>query len=248
MILCRKKLAPVAGVALFLFFASAGQASAQMTWTDRAFVNASIGQQWMDQRLVSGASFEIYEETGNWEAVMDVDDSIVFDVSAGYRVWKNLALAVGYSRTSDTHDTSLAAAIPDTLRFDTPHHDTRELTGYDREESAFHVSAVWMVPVTDKIDFALMAGPSFFSVKQPFLSAITVTPGGTTIGTTTDGEISESATGYHVAVDGTFRIMRNVGLGGMLRYAKGEIDAPGIVAATLDAGGFQALAGVRIRF
>lgn len=248
MILCRKKLAPVAGVALFLFFASAGTASAQMTWTDRGFVNASIGQQWMDQRLVSGSSFEIYDETANWEAVMDVDDSIIFDVSGGYRVWKNLALAVGYSRTSDTHDTALAAVIPDTLRFDMPHHDTRDLTGYDREESAIHLSAVWMVPVTDRIDVAVMAGPSFFSVKQAFLSDMTVTPGGTTIGTTTDGEISESATGYHAAVDATFRIVRNVGIGGMLRYAKAEIDAPGIVASTLDAGGFQALVGARIRF
>jgi hypothetical protein len=248
MILCRKKLAPVAGVALVLFFASAGQASAQMAWTDRAFLNASIGQQWMDQQLVSGSSFEIYDETANWEAVMDVDDSIVFDVSAGYRVWKNLAIAVGYSRTSDTGDTSLAAVIPDTLRFDTPHHDTRELTGYDREESVVHVSAVWMVPVTDKIDIALMAGPSFFSVKQTFLSDITVTPGGTTIGTTTDGEISDSAQGYHVAVDGAFRIIRNVGIGGMLRYAKAEVAASRFVAGSLDVGGFQGLVGVRVRF
>lgn len=246
--LCRTKLVPAAGIALFLFFASAGQASAQMTWTDRGFANVSIGQQWMDQRLVSGALFEIYEETGNWEAVMDVDDSTIFDVSAGYRVWRNLAVAVGYSRTSDTHDMSLEANIPDTLRFDAPHNETQELTGFKREESAIHVSAVWMVPVTDKIDVAVMAGPSFFSVKQPFLSEITVTPGGTTIGTTTDATISESATGYHVAVDGAYRIIRNVAVGGMLRYAAAKVDAPGIVANTLDAGGFQAVVGLRFRF
>lgn len=246
--LCRKRLAPAAGVAVFLFFASAGQASAQMTWTDRGFVNASIGQQWMDQRLVSGASFEIYEETANWEAVTDVDDSIIFDVTAGYRVWRNLALAAGYSRTTDTHDVALAAVIPDTLRFDSPHHETQELTGYDREESAFHLSAVWMVPVTDKIDIALMGGPSFFSVKQAYLSALTVTPGGTTIGTTTDGSISESATGYHVAVDGTYRILRNVGVGAMARWAKATVDTPGLVGGSADAGGFQGLVGVRFRF
>ena len=248
MIVCRKKLAPVAGVALFLFFASAGQASAQMTWTDRGFVNASIGQQWMDQQLVSGASFDIYDETGNWEAVMEVDDSTIFDVSAGYRVWRNLAIAVGYSRTTDSHETALAAVIPDTLEFDSPHHETQDLTGYDREESAIHLSAVWMVPVTDKIDIAVMAGPSFFSVKQPYLAEITVTSGGTTIGTTTDSTVSESATGYHFAVDGTYRILRNIGVGGMLRYAAAKVDAPGIVGGSIDAGGFQALIGARFRF
>jgi hypothetical protein len=245
---CRKGLARVAGGALLCVFVSASPAGAQMAWTDRAFVNASIGQQWMNQRILTSGDLPAYEETAIWESSFEVDDSFIFDISAGARVWKNLAFAVGFTRTSDTHDTALNAAIPDILPFETFHSDTVPVTGLKREETAFHISAVWMVPVTDKIEIALSGGPSFFSVTQPFVSGMTVTPGQSTIGSVSTSSISESAAGFHIAADGTYRIIRNVGVGATARYSAAKVDAPGIAGGSIDAGGFQGLVGVRVRF
>lgn len=245
---CRKKLALVAGGVVMCVLASASPAAAQMAWTDRVFLNVNIGQQKMNQQIATEGSFDIYEEAGNWSTSFDVANSALRDISGGVRVWKNLALGVGFSKTTDTHDAVLTASIPDILAFDAPHTDTATVTGLAREETAVHISAVWMVPVTDKIDIALSGGPSFFSVTQPFVSGMTVTPGASTIGSVATSSIEESVTGFHVAIDATFLIIPNVGVGAMARYAAAKVDAPVLKAGTIDVGGLQGLVGLRIRF
>lgn len=247
--LCRKRFAPVAGALLLVFLAPASEASAQMlTWTDRVFANVSIGQQWMNQSIRTTGGFEIYEEPATWEAPFDIDDSVLFDVGGGYRVWKNLALGASFTRTTDTHDATLTASIPDTLEFDRPHLDTRSVTGLKREETVFHLSATWMVPITDRLDIALSGGPSFFSVKQPYVNGMTVTQGGTTIADVTTATLDKSATGFHIAGDATVRIVRNVGVGFTARYSRAKIDTPELEGGSVEAGGFQGLVGARIRF
>lgn len=249
MVLFRKRFAPVAGALLLVLLAPAREASAQMlTWADRVFVNVSVGQQWTNQSLGTSGEFEIYEETATWDAPFDIDDSVLFDIGAGYRVWKNLALGASFTRTTDTHDATITASIPDTLEFDRPHIETRSLTGLKREESAFHISATWMVPITDRIDIALSGGPSFFSVKQPYVSGMTVEQGTTTIADVSTASIDKSATGFHIAGDATVRIIRNLGVGVMARYSRAKIDAPELQGGTIEAGGFQGLVGARIRF
>ena len=247
--LCRKRIAPVAGALLLVLLAPAREASAQMlTWTDRVFVNVSAGQQWMNQSLRTSGEFEIYEETATWDAPFDIDDSVLFDIAGGYRVWKNLALGAGFTRTTDTHGATLTASIPDTLEFDRPHVETRSVTGLDREETAFHISATWMVPITDRLDIALSGGPSFFTVKQAYVSGMTVAQGTTTIADVTTASIDKSATGFHIAGDATVRIIRNLGVGFMARYSRAKVDTPELQGGTLEAGGFQGLVGARIRF
>jgi hypothetical protein len=249
---CRRTFAPLAGAVLFVLFAPVNDAAAQMAWGDRAFVNVNIGQQWMGQTVGTSGGLVVYEEQALWESNLEVDDSIVFDASAGYRVWKNLALAVGFSSTSDSHDSTLEASIPDLLLFDSPHSSSVPVTGLERSERAIHVSAVWMLPVTDKFDVAFVAGPSFFTVKQDFVSGMTVTPGGTTVGSVERSTIDGSATGYHVGIDGTFRVVNfgaaGLGIGAMARYSNAKVDAPTTAVGSLDAGGFHGLVGLRFRF
>lgn len=248
MISCRSKLAALAGAAFFVVCAAPETASAQMTWTDRAFVNFSVGQQWMDQSLTSSGSLVVYEETATWSAPLAIDDSFLFDVGGGVKVWRNLGLGVSYSATNDTHASTLTARIPDVLRFDSFHTSSREIADLKREEQAFHISALWMIPVTDRIDVAILGGPSFFTVKQPYVNNMTVTAGASTINTVATAEIDESATGYHIGVDGTVRILRNLGVGFLARYASAKIDTPQVDPASLDVGGFQGLIGIRARF
>lgn len=241
-----KRLAPVTGAALCSVFLSAAPAAAQLAGTDRAFVNVNLGRQWMTQSFTTAGSQPIYLEIASWEASLDIDDSVVFDIGAGYRVWKNLAVAAGFSRASDTHTSPFAASVPDIVAYDAPHATRREI-GLKREEQAFHLSAVWIVPITDNLDVAVSAGPSFFSVTQPFVSGMTVAPG-TSDAAAVTSSIKSSATGYHVAADLTYRILRNVGVGGMLRHSAATVDTPGLSRSTLDAGGFQAFVGARFRF
>ncbi|HUF24917.1 MAG TPA: hypothetical protein VMN81_12370 [Vicinamibacterales bacterium] len=232
-----------------MFLAPAREASAQMlSWTDRVFVNVSVGQQWMNQSLRTVGEFEIYEEFAKWDAPFDIDDSMLFDIGGGYRVWKNLALGAGFTRTTDTHDLTLTASIPDTLEFDRPHIETRSVTGLTREEKAFHLSATWMVPITDRLDIALSGGPSFFTVTQAYVNGMTVAAGTSALGDVTTASLEKSATGFHIAGDATVRIMRNFGVGFMARFSRAKIDTPELQGGSIEAGGFQGLVGARIRF
>lgn len=247
---CRRFLAPVAGAVLFVLFAPVTDAAAQMAWGDRVFVNGSIGQQKQSQTLSTSGSFPIYEETASWSSTLEVDDSTIIDLAAGFRVWKNLALGVGFTSTTDSHDTTLEASIPDTLLFSNPHASSVPVTGLDRSEKAFHISATWIVPVTDKLDIALSGGPSFFTVEQPYVSGMTVTSGGVTVASVEQSSVKESAVGYHVGIDGTFLITRinrvGIGIGAMARLSSAKVDAP--VFGEIDAGGFQGGVGLRLRF
>jgi hypothetical protein len=267
----RTRLAPLSGAAVFLFFAfpsallaqtaerattapavqaaPAATAGIGSAWTDRVFLNVSFGQQWMNQQFrTEGSIANVYDETATWEAPFDVDDSQLFDISGGYRIWKNLAIGAGLTRTSDSHAASFTASIPDLLEFDRPHVTTQTIDGLDREEQIVHISAIWMVPILDRVDVALSAGPSFFTVTQSYVSGMTVTPGQSTVGSVATASVEKSATGYHVAADTTVRIIRNVGAGFLVRYAAAKIVAPELQGDNFDAGGFQALAGLRIRF
>ncbi|MEX2273405.1 MAG: hypothetical protein WD690_18185 [Vicinamibacterales bacterium] len=209
----------------------------------------SLGQQWMNQQLrTSGSIADVYEETATWESSSEVDDSQLFDIAGGVRLWKNLAFGAGFTRTSDTHTADFDALIPDTLEFDSPHADTRTIEGLEREETIIHLSAIWMVPITGRIDIALSGGPSFFNVTQDYVAGMTVTPGESTIADVTTSSFKRSVTGFHIAADGTVRVIRNAGVGFLIRYATAKLDTPELLGGTIDVGGFQGLAGVRIRF
>ena len=75
-------------------------ASAQMKWTDKGFANVSIGGQAGSHTLATSTTFDLYDEQAKVETSQKVKGGALFDISAGYKVWRNLAAAIGYSRTS----------------------------------------------------------------------------------------------------------------------------------------------------
>ena len=87
-------------------------------------------------------------------------------MSAGYKVWRNLALGVGYSWTDSKSPASITASIPDPRFFDRPRSATATTPDLKHSENVINLMAVWMMPITDKIDVGVSAGPSIFNVKQ----------------------------------------------------------------------------------
>lgn len=226
--------------------AFAPRAHAQMTWTDKGFVNVSGGVQVGSHTLDTSRTFSIYDEDGTVTSSQKVKSGGLFDISAGYKVWRNMAISVGYTWTGSKADASIVSQVPDPVFFDRPRTVNSTATGLKHTENVVNVDAVWMVPVTDKIDVGVSAGPSFFSVKQDIPGSVTATEPGPTVTVATDSA-SKSTVGFNFGVDVAYMMNKRYGFGGMARYTWGSADFEG-ATDKLTVGGFQIGGGLRVRF
>ena len=119
-----------------------------------------------------------------------------------------------------------------------------------RTDRNVYILAVWFLPVTDKIDIALSAGPSFTHVKQELVTSVTV-PAGTQDAIASVESQSGTAKGVNVGLDATYMFNKSIfkasyGGGIFIRYNGGSVDLES--APSVKAGGLQLGGGVRLRF
>jgi hypothetical protein len=222
-------------------------ASAQMKWTDKGFANVSIGGQAGSHTLATSTTFDLYDEKAKVESSQKVKGGALFDISAGYKVWRNLAATIGYSRTSGKADAAVTASIPDPRVFDSPRALTASASGLKHTEQAINLTGVWMIPVTDKIDAGLSFGPSIISVKQDIPSTLTIAEPGPTVSALATDSAKKTAVGISLGVDVTYLVTKKYGVGGFLRYIGGSVDLDG-ATKSLTVGGLQIGVGGRYRF
>lgn len=231
---------------IVLLLVGAAPAQAQMRWLDHAFVNFNVLAQPQSRNVTVSSNFDLYEELATVSGPRKIGGGPVVDVSAGTRVWHNVAAALGYSYFSDSSSVNLTARIPDPLLFDQPHEQSLSTGKLDHIEHGIHLSAVWFWPVTDKIDVALSAGPSVFNVSDEGVTSVTVQPNTSTVTGVTTGKASRTGAGFNAGVDVTYLVTRKMGAGFLLRYAGGSVDLPTV--RSLNVGGFQTGVGFRYRF
>lgn len=218
-------------------------------WTDRGFVNVDVGWQTNSHDVTDGFTFSIYDEPATVTTEREVKGGVLFDVRGGVKVWSNLAVGLGYTHFGDDTPTVVLGQIPHPILFDRP----RSLVGeadLKHSENVIHIQATYFFPITELFDVSVFAGPSFFSVSQEFVTAITVqetAPFSTvSLASVTVTPEDDTAVGINLGADATYRFTKNVGVGGFLRYAgaKATFDND----AELDVGGFQLGVGLRLRF
>lgn len=230
-----------------LALAGASNVSAQMQPppATRGFVNVNVGAQPQRRSFGTSGTFPIHDETGTFRSDQIVTNGPFVDFSGGVKAWQNLSFGVGYSTYSSHGNSSVTASIPHPLFFNQPRTSTQDVPSLQRTEHGVHVMAVWLMPVTNKIDVALSVGPSFIQVKQRLVSSVTVAAGTQTF---TPNVSTESGTvkGANIGVDGTYMFSPRFGAGMLIRYAGGKVDLPSVKGVR--AGGFQGGIGARIRF
>lgn len=245
-------------VVLAVTLACATPAAAQ----SRVFANINFGYQVQDQDFRQTAEFPLYDETATWDATHALEGGPIFDVGAGFRVLPKLSLGASYTlRTKQSRDVTINASLPSPIFTDTFRQTTASATGLEYTEQAFHVQALWHIPVTVEFDVTLFGGPTFFQVKNDLISGISdrdvVEAGGdfssVSLQNISTTRPSESTVGFNVGIDGTYMFIRNAGIGAMLRYSRGSADlaAPagtGSESFSIDVGGLEIAAGLRFRF
>lgn len=222
-------------------------ALAQMQWTDKGFFNASLGVQAPSQSLTTNTTFEIYGETASQIASQDVGGGLYFDISGGYKVWKNLAAGVGIAFASSTSDLTVNAEIPDPVFFDRPRSVSTTLTDAKHSQTAINLTGTWMMPVTDKVDVGFQFGPTIFLVSQDVPGTLQVAEPGPTVTSAALTKDDHTTVGVHFGVDATYLVTPRFGAGVLIRYSVGSVDIAGS-SDGLTVGGFQIAFGGRVRF
>jgi hypothetical protein len=211
----------------------------------RGFANVNIGFQPTERTFSISNSFPIYGETATLSTGQEVGGGALFDISGGYRIRENLGVGIGFTAFSDTGASTGTVSIPDPLVFNRPVTVPISADNLDHSEQAVHILVTWFVPITNEFDIAVSAGPAFFSVSQDLVASVNI-PTATQTATPVVTSEDESAVGFTFAVDGTYLVMRNVGVGAFLRYSGAKVDLPSV--PDLSVGGFQVGFGARLRF
>lgn len=243
------------GLALWSVMEGSAQAQAPKpsSWQPRIHVSVNGGYQATSNDFRQNTTFTEHLEQGSFDTAYPVKSGPQFDVGGGVRVWRNLAVGATVSRYSKDGTADVTAQIPHPFFFGR-NRSIQGAAGAAREELAAHVQAAWLVPVTNRVDIALMGGPSWFNVKQGIVSGVDYRDSypfdSATFAAASVERQSKSALGFNAGVDLAVRFSRYVGVGGFVRFSRASVEFPAPDGAGVEAvaGGAQTGAGLRLRF
>ena len=237
--------------------AFASQASAQaLPWEGRGFINVNFGVQLIaEDAATTSTNFTIYDETGKLTTEQTLDSQApFFDIGGGVRVAGNFGVGFTYTRLSANGAAQVTAQVPSPIYYDQPRTATATVDDLEHVEDGFHFQALWMFPITDKLDIVFSGGPSVFNLKQGGVTSPQITEVGppystvnmTVLQTTTTG----SQVGFNIGADMTYRFANNFGIAAIVRYAAATVnlEPEGGEPSDVKVGGFQFGGGLRIRF
>ena len=226
----------------------------QATSESRGFISINGGSQATSSDFSYNVPFTLFVEEGDFTADYQIESGPLFDAGGGVRVWRNLAIGGAVSVFSKDTAATVNANLPHPFFFNQDRRVSGTAENLARREVGIHIQALWVVPVNENLEVAVFGGPSFFNLSQDLVSEVQFAStfpfddaeftGVSTI------EASESAIGFNVGVDVGFYFSEHVGAGGLVRFSRASVDlmlSSGDTAST-DAGGFQAMGGLRVRF
>jgi hypothetical protein len=210
-----------------------------------AFLNVNVGAQPQQRDITTSGTFIVYDEIATVTSTQPVSNGPMFDVTGGYRVRERLAVAAGVSYFSTKGDSALVASIPDPIFTDRSRTVGATTPDLAHSEIGIHLQAVWLLPVTDRIDVALSAGPSVFRLSQELTPVVTVPARTQNINVAPENQ-DGMAVGFNAGFDGNFMFTPGIGVGLFARYAGASVDLHAV--ENLDVGGFQTGLGLRLKF
>ncbi len=199
--------------------------------------------------------FRAYGEDARFEESHDTESGNILDLGGSFQVWEQLHVGASYTQLTKADSTRLTGTVPNPIAINSPRTIDPQTLSLAHKEQATHVYAAWVVPINDKLDVAILGGPSFFNLTHGIVAGVSIRevsgPPWPQVGVNgvTSGEFKKNGIGMHVGADVSYMVTPNFGLGGFLRFADGSIDVPSEGGdRPLNVGGIQTGGGGRLRF
>jgi len=199
-------------------------------------------------------TFDLNRETGTTRTSYPIDAGVFFDVALSERIWRGLAIGLAYSRFEVKGNVSATSSLPHPFFLNQNREVSGEADGMTRTESGVHLSAQYQIPIGSRFYVTVMGGPSFISVNQSVVIDVNYTeeyPYDTaTFASVDSSRKSGDEIGFNAGLDVRWMFTRNLGIGALGRVTKATIDLKdtGDRTISVDAGGTQFGAGIRVAF
>ncbi|HEX9368175.1 MAG TPA: hypothetical protein VF921_16210 [Vicinamibacterales bacterium] len=222
-------------------------------WPERIWFSVSGGVQPTASSFSDGFDVPLYQETEKVSIDYPGKGGALVAASGGYRVWRQLAIGVGLTRSSRRAQAAVDARLPHPF-FDNQIRDVRGTTPATRGEVGAHLLVGWMLPLTDRFRVLITAGPSVLSVSQTLVTGVEfaeVYPYDTAAFTrATTKNATVTAAGFNAGADLFWMFSRRVGAGGLVQITRARAKEPAGTGRTVsvDAGGAQVGVGLRLVF
>lgn len=227
----------------------------------RFFLSVSGAFEPGSQTYQDDSTFSLYDETGKIGVGSESSSGAVLDFGVGARVAGNFLVGASFHRTSSVADATVTGQAPHPIFFDRPRNFSATVADLKRSEQALHLSVGYRIPLGDKLDLQILAGPSQFRFSQevvtlpaPPKSPVTETATLTTVTANLEtARRKKNAWGGHVGGDLSYAFYQNdttsFRLGAYVRYAEAASDFQ-VVNNTVSTkvGGIQFGGGLRVRF
>ena len=140
-------------------------------WPERIWFGISGGVQPTVNSFSDAVDVPLYQETENVSIDYPVKGGTLVAASGGYRVWKQLTLGLGVTRSSRRAAATVDARLPHPF-FDNQFREVQGTTPATRRETGGHLLIGWMMPLTDRFRVLITAGPSMLSVSQTLVTDV----------------------------------------------------------------------------
>jgi len=236
---------------LTLILVAPGAAAAQTA--PRVYVSVNGGIQRSDNTV--SQAFSVQKNLEDAPITVDVDEKrgVLVDGGVVIRLAGHFGIGFALSFVTNDKDANVKASIPHPFFFGRP-RSIEGTTATTRRETAGHIQAVYLVPGR-RVDVMIYGGPSLFTVRQTLVTDVTYSESfpfdtATFTGTLTAESTSKTETGFNIGGDVAWKFSRNIGVGGMVRFARAQatLNATNNPAMKVDIGGVQVGGGIRLAF
>jgi hypothetical protein len=233
---------------------------------DRGWVDVDAG--WAsaaDDAFTMSATTTLFSEPADFHARYTAPRGFVVDIGGGVMVTPLLGAGVSVSAAQHEEVAVMSIRIPHPFfgsQFATGEAETD--VKLQRAERAVHLQAIVVAGGTDRVRVRVFGGPSRYTLGQDAVTSIqyrqtsSIVPpsNNVEIHRFTQARVDASAWGFHAGADVSVFVLRNLGVGGFVKYGRATVALENTLATsvgaseTIDvrAGGLRVGAGVRIRF
>jgi hypothetical protein len=221
--------------------------------SDTVFISVNAGLQQDTQRLSESVTLRYNVEDTPMTATMGSKGVPLVDFGGTIRILNNLGVNVALSSLSDMDNAAVSAQIPHPFYLNRLRPVSGDALNVTHKELVFHTDAAYVVP-SSAINLILFGGASFFSIKQDFVTDVSIDesyPFDTaTFASATLTRLTASATGFNAGADVTWKLGRQWGVGGIIRYSRASVPfkSGSLDFGSVDVGGLQAGGGLRLVF
>jgi opacity protein-like surface antigen len=217
-------------------------------------IGVNAGQQVSSTRFEQAGSFTDFLEDATFTGAHEIDAGVFYEGNVTARIAGAFTAGLAVSVFSRDDAVDVRAGLPHPFFFNRPRSVSGAPGGLERRETGVHILLGWLLPATDRVEIMITAGPSIFKVEQDFVERVNYTHAypfddAQFTGVATE-RISDNAIGFNAGADVSINLSTNVGVGLLIRYSRGTLDAPSAAGNTVsfDVGGLHAGGGLRLRF